>query len=547
MPPSDAPIVLALGAAGDFPDDLGGALSAVGSELVVHDGAVAPREVRPIVTLIACGDDLAGLPSRVATARRGAPVVVVGPLPPADVMVEVLRAGAVDFVPPHEGTYGLVLAVDRARGPVAASPRGPAQPPVPAPEWGSGGAPPRVQSSFSVEPSGDFTVTPPGGYSVSPASDGRSASTSQAGPTLERRPSSHLGGRPTSTSPSVPPGRPPAQPTPLAAARPAAAPPPPPPGRPPMPPGAEGVLAALAGRAGAGLLAKAQIAAPARPSGGVIVGAHGTAIPGASPAANKLDEALPPLDPGLPELQGLMARPECPVDDVERFVVKDPALVVAVLKVANSAYFRSPRLVTSIREACVRLGNRQVFALLLESLLRRTFTAPSPDARQFFDGMWRNAALTARVARRLAEWQRFARPEDVYVAALLHNLGEFVMAWRVVQAADGHLGSAIEAAAADIAKEHERVGQLAAQRWGLPPMVQVLAGSHHHVRRGEPSQDAAMRAAVTACWHLSRSVAGEYLPDMEAPDPLPLFDEMGLSEQLRARIAEECIAAMEGL
>ncbi|MBM4369512.1 MAG: hypothetical protein FJ102_25085, partial [Deltaproteobacteria bacterium] len=53
--------------------------------------------------------------------------------------------------------------------------------------------------------------------------------------------------------------------------------------------------------------------------------------------------------------------------------------------------------------------------------------------------------------------------------------------------------------------------------------------------------------AVTACWHLARSVAGEYLPGMAPPDPLPLFDEMGLSEQLRARVAEECIAAMEGI
>lgn len=533
------PSLLVLGSEQDFPRGLAEALASVGVSVEFRTGAAAPRTARPSVALLAGGGDT--VPARIAAAAAsGAGVVVWGRLPSAVEVVAAVRAGAADFVEPAEGVEGLVRAVAR----LARRPGGEQAPPAPTfAEPGLAGPVERApQSTFSVQPSGDFTVSRGSEFTVTPSVDsagGRAGSTrgpaaslspsggeersppAAAGPTLERRPAS-LG-------------------------RSQAAPPPPPPTRGSLAPGGEAVLAALSGRAGAGILAKAQINTPGRAAGGVIVGAQGTALPSAIKGGGDVGEALPPLDPGLPELQELMARPECPVDDVERFVVKDPALVVAVLKMANTAYFRSPRLVTNIREACVRLGNRQVFALLLESLLRRTFTAPSPDARLVFDAMWRNAALTARVSRRLAEWQRFARPEDVYVAALLHNLGEFVLVWRVVQASGQQLGPAIDLAAAQIARDHERVGQAAAQRWGLPPMVQVLAGSHHQPRRGEPSQDAAMRAAVTACWHLARSVGGEYLPGASPPDPLPLFDEMALPEALRARIAEECVAAMEGL
>ncbi len=513
MPFASSEIVLAVGAESDFPPGLELAVGVGPRQIEFAADFEALHRVRPTVTLLLAHAVTAEWVRE--ASRAGSRVIVFGRMPEPYALVDLFRAGANDFVSEDEGAYGVASAIDR----LPEKP-GPAEPPT---------------SEFSVPPPGDFRVTPSGDV-------GYSRSMSPAPP--ERRPSSFPpvpDRRPRSDSPtaSVPPGRP------------TILPPPRPPSQAPKPnmaPGAEHVLAALAGRTGAGILAKAQIGTPTTKSGGVITGAQATAIrPSAVVDGGRIDDALPALDPGLAELQEMMGRPECPVDDVERFVVKDPSLVVAVLRMANSAYFRSPRLVTNIREACVRLGNRQVFALLLESLLRRTFTAPKADVKQLFEGMWRNAALTARVARRLAEWQRFARPEDVYVAALLHNLGEFVLAWRVAGEHEGDVAHALATEAERIQREHEAVGQLAAQKWGLPPMVQVLAGNHHRVRHGEPAQDAAMRAAVSACWHLARSVGGEYLPGMQAPDPLPLFDEMGLSEQLRARIAEECIAALEGL
>lgn len=460
----------------------------------------ALAELRPVAAVLVVDSEDGGGFARIREARAaapGLPVVAVAGVPDVELVVQLLRLGVADFVDRRDGSAGILAAVER----VTSRPMPPERPP-------------RVDAPPRVEP---YVPPPVIDAPRAPISEFRVSRAGLSEPAVTRSPTS------TETSRGFP-GLRPSVPTPAA------------------PASGTSVLEALAGRRGAGILAKATLGKDA--AGQTVV--TPTAQVRTQTAPRSADE-MPVMDAKLGELQEMMAQPDCPVEDVERFVIRDPALVVAVLKMANSAYFRSPRLVTNIREACVRLGNRQVFALLLESLLRRTFTANSPAAQGVFEAMWKNAALTARVARRLAEWQRTGRPEDAYVAALLHNLGEFVMVWRIVGDAPHDLMQRLADEAPRIALEHETIGSLAAQKWGLPPQVQALAGDHHRKRKGEVPQDTALRLSIVACWALSRSVGGDYLPNMAPADALALFDEMELPDALRQRIAEECFAALEGL
>jgi HD-like signal output (HDOD) protein len=253
------------------------------------------------------------------------------------------------------------------------------------------------------------------------------------------------------------------------------------------------------------------------------------------------------MDARLPELERLMERDACDLKDIEAFVTADPSLVVTVIRASNAAYYRSPKLITNLRDAVVRIGNRQVFALLLETLVQRSFQVTSPEGRKVISGCWRNATLTARLVRRLAEWTGLGRPEDVYVAGLLHNLGEMVLIWRAIEGSASGLGARLEADAGRIAGTHESLGRIVATRWGLPPLVQILTGFHHTPRPGGRPEDEKLRLAVLATWALSRRVLGEYLPNQAPVDPDTIFDEMGLAEPLRQRLNDECTAATAGL
>lgn len=500
-PSPSAGAVLVFAGAPDLEADIVRRVRAAGFAVTTtsdeNEWRAALAELRPVAAVLVVDSEDGGGFARVREARAaapGLPVVAVAGLPDVEMVVQLLRLGVADFVDRRDGSAAILAAVERVTSRAVAVER-----PVP-----------------RVEP---YVHPPTIEAPRAPVSEFRVSRAGMPDPTPSRSPIS------TETSRGFSGLRPPASTS-----------------APAVAPTGSSVLEALAGRRGAGILAKATMAKD--PSGQTVV----TPTPQVrTQVAPRTADEMPVMDAKLGELQEMMAQPDCPVEDVERFVIRDPALVVAILKMANSAYFRSPRLVTNIREACVRLGNRQVFALLLESLLRRTFTANSPAAQGVFEAMWKNAALTARVARRLAEWQRTGRPEDAYVAALLHNLGEFVLVWRIVNDAPADLMQRLADEAPRIALEHETLGALAAQKWGLPPQVQALAGDHHRKRRGELPQDTALRLSIVACWALSRSVGGDYLPNMAPADALALFDEMELPDALRQRIAEECFAALEGL
>jgi hypothetical protein len=172
----------------------------------------------------------------------------------------------------------------------------------------------------------------------------------------------------------------------------------------------------------------------ARPaSGGVGAPRAGGAV--SSVAATGDDDVLPVFGAALAELQALIGNPHTGTEEVERLAVKDPGLLMALLSASNAAYYRSARPITTVREAVVRLVVRQALAVLLERVLREGFRASDPDTTAILVAMWNNAALTARLARRLAEWYGVCSADDAHLAGLLHDFGEMTIVWRAARRA----------------------------------------------------------------------------------------------------------------
>ena len=211
-----------------------------------------------------------------------------------------------------------------------------------------------------------------------------------------------------------------------------------------------------------------------------------------------------------------MAREECSIGDVETVVATEPRLVTSVVRTANSAYYHAPRVITNLHDAIVRIGVRQTLAIVLETLVQRSFQPMHPEAQAVLSAAWENAGLTARFARRLAEWESLGRAEDVYLAALLHNIGECLLVWRLYRT-PVRPGQLVEESL-KIAAHHEAAAELAVERWGMPPLVASLAAFHHRARLGETPRDAALRRLVVGAWALSRELQGDYLPDLPPVD-----------------------------
>jgi HD-like signal output (HDOD) protein/CheY-like chemotaxis protein len=231
---------------------------------------------------------------------------------------------------------------------------------------------------------------------------------------------------------------------------------------------------------------------------------------------------LPVLDPRVADIQNFISAPEAGIDDILRAMGRDPTLTASVLQVANSGYYNAgARPFENLRDASVRIGNRQVLTVAMQVLIRNAFTCRLEPFRTMMSRAWENLHLTARITARLAERCGEANPEDLYVAGLLHNIGELVMLQLFSELYDGSGGMTVPESklAEALQAHHERFGKAIAESWSQPPMVRRLAGVHHTAPAGEHPAERQQRDIVLTAWAMACELTPDYIAAEGAPNP----------------------------
>lgn len=262
--------------------------------------------------------------------------------------------------------------------------------------------------------------------------------------------------------------------------------------------------------------------------------AHGLRRP---PWANPgLDAGpLPPLHPHLVNLHA-RADLESSVGSVIQVAESDPVLASRVLRTANSVWYRGPRPYTNIRDACVRLGNRQTLTIFLEAAYQESFRPAHPALQGIVERFRKVTILSARVSRFLGASQQIARLEELYAATLLHNFGELILLWRfgsTLLPGEDLGGDRIDEAAFFIDQLHEEAGAAFARAHRMPPLVALLAHNHHTARPREIDYDHQLRLVTLAAWATARRAVGAYLPTRHPADPALFLTELAVPDAVR--------------
>ncbi len=173
---------------------------------------------------------------------------------------------------------------------------------------------------------------------------------------------------------------------------------------------------------------------------------------------------------------------------------KDQAIALKVLRLVNSGFcgFRSP--VTSISHATVLVGLDALRMLMFGTTLL------SLEATQRLKGFWKHSVGTARAAAVLAERAGLAKPEELAVAGLLHDIGKVVIAQVAPEettAIDALVeqsgGLRVDAERAILGVTHSEVGGWIAEKWSLPGRLTYPVVFHNDF---DPDQEFADRTAV---------------------------------------------------
>ncbi len=174
---------------------------------------------------------------------------------------------------------------------------------------------------------------------------------------------------------------------------------------------------------------------------------------------------------------------EASAHDLARAVESDQNTTAVVLKRSNSALYAAGAKISKVKDAITRLGFRNVRSLVLTLRVIQNFKS---DQRTLgFDPgeYWKFCSARAIVARTLVRASGGEGDDQVYLAALLHDIGKIILdeylpdrfARAVTIARDQGL-PLVESERHVLGSDHAAVGKRVLERWNFPPDLCEIAG-----------------------------------------------------------------------
>ena len=226
------------------------------------------------------------------------------------------------------------------------------------------------------------------------------------------------------------------------------------------------------------------------------------------------------------------------MSELARLVEQDPGLCTRVLTAANSPAIRRGNPMRSIESCLIALGTRLVRSiatcLSVQSLFDERAAARIVDLSAF----WTHSLLTAELSRSLAAASGYPRPDEAYLAGLLHDVGELILLSALgdpyvqILAAAGSEAALSELESEQLGVHHGEIGTWLVDQWQLDSAFADGILFHHL-----PADQIVTAAQLPQVVWLAHALSG----GDEAPDVLTdLADQMlGDTDRLPLRVLRE--------
>ena len=225
-----------------------------------------------------------------------------------------------------------------------------------------------------------------------------------------------------------------------------------------------------------------------------------------------------PSPPGVATHIIELARdPDIEMGKVAKALSLDSALSTKILRIANSPLYAQRRKSENLRQALVVLGLNATLTLALSFSLVKALRSGKANGINF-PFYWRRALLTATAARALADAMRHPMAEEIFLAALLQDVGILALDKAVPDLYRG--GEAMQRDHAALARhertrlqvDHAELGGWLMRIWNLPERLH-LAISRSHILDQTVTTDPGL--IFERCVALSGPVADLFLLEPE--------------------------------
>jgi putative nucleotidyltransferase with HDIG domain len=204
-------------------------------------------------------------------------------------------------------------------------------------------------------------------------------------------------------------------------------------------------------------------------------------------------KSFPSMPGAAVKLLALMDDPEINVAQIEKILLQDAGLTANLLKLANSAYFGIPSKVGSVRQAVLLLGLKRLIQMVIASCVSAIMDKPVPGYDLPPGELWRHSIAVSVAAEGLIKELNVDAAEEIFTAALLHDVGKLVLGEfveddynKIENALSG--GIAFETAEDMVlGTNHADIGARILNQWDLPPDIINAVRWHHEPESAQKS------------------------------------------------------------
>ncbi|MCF8063222.1 MAG: HDOD domain-containing protein [Deltaproteobacteria bacterium] len=210
-----------------------------------------------------------------------------------------------------------------------------------------------------------------------------------------------------------------------------------------------------------------------------------------NPSSRDLQDKIRAIEqiPTLPVVsQKLMTIRDDDPDSHRKFVEiieADQALSLKLLKLANSSFYNSLSRVSSVDNAVVRLGMKEVRNTVLAFSVQGFFSR-NGDGSFDRNRFWKHAVVCSQVARFLGNHYRVRKDDSLFLSGLIHDMGKVVIDeyfhddfLRILDTLGRNRTTFSRAEKAVMGSTHYQIAAKLLKQWRFPTKV-VFQTLYHH-------------------------------------------------------------------
>jgi putative nucleotidyltransferase with HDIG domain len=140
---------------------------------------------------------------------------------------------------------------------------------------------------------------------------------------------------------------------------------------------------------------------------------------------------LPPISSGPIKIMELLRDGKTELSDLIDIIKYSPGLTSSVLRISNSPSYDHSGEIGSIAEALKIMGGERMYKIIASSAFSSLLNKPLSGYDLTSNELLKHSIAVAIIAEKICERLKIDRSDEIFTAALLHDIGKLVLAGNV--------------------------------------------------------------------------------------------------------------------